>query len=793
MNSTHNVLTTKSPYHKLKYIFGLLGVNSLIVQVVLFREFFVTFLGNELSWGIFFATWLLSGAIGSYIYTTFKFRIKNKNRAILSLFILQSLLFFTEIIIVRIIKTGLGYQPNEIIAIEQIFYITSTLIFIPSFIYGGLFSLTIDFTSDILKEDKVRIAGMVYSFEALGFFFAGILFSFILVTYLTSIEIAAVHFLINLTFGGLFLNKDFLLSERPIYSIKKKLLFKITVLAAVVFLFLAVLTKFNVIEKISDYSYNIQWQGFNFLKQVESKYGKITVVEKNGQFNFFQNNNLSFILPDTLGAEQRVHLVMTFHDNPKSVLMFGGLSEDIKELNKYPLNKITYVELDPLIVETAIRYSDHDDSLFFKDNKIQAFFTDTREFIKNTKEKYDVIILNSQEPNSLFSNRHFTKEFYEQISAKLNKGGIFSFSIYSSPAYISSAMYFMQSSIYQTLASSFDNIRLMSSGSLTFISSNDKNLKEMDNKILFDRFLSKELDNTYFNEYLFLDLIENEKNEKRESLLKSEARDIINTDLNPKTYMLNILLLGEESDSVVTKIFNWLFLNEEKNSVIYVLIFILFIIFIIYYIMRCGQKPYLDLYLIVFTSGFVSISIEILMLLLFQILFGYVYYKIGLLIAVFMLGLFIGSYLGNTCFTRAEQHKLERVIIVVEAVFLIYLSITYNFLTEPLIELLSKYNFIIFILLFLASFLAGLEFPMANSLLIGGNKSDSGSSLYIKTGGRLYAFDLFGACIGSAMLTLLFIPFFGICKTVTFLILIKGYSMIFVSTRMLTMRAWRSR
>jgi spermidine synthase len=779
--SSNNGLTIKHPYYKLKYLFGLLGVNSIIVQIILFRELFVTFSGNELSWGIFFATWLLAGALGSFTYTVLKLDINDKRRAIFVTFIFQALIFFLEIIIVRIIKTKLGYTPNEALRIEDIFMMTSGLIFLPPFIFGAMFSTIVDFTSDILKKNRHQIAGMVYSFEAFGCFVAGILFSFIFVTFLTSIEISVILFLLNLIYGYLLLNKDFLLSRTPFYLIPKKLLLKVTLLASVSIFVTTLLFQLNIFNKIDNYSYKVQWKGLNFIKQIESKYGKITVTEKSGQHNFFENSNLSFIIPDIQGVEEKVHLVMSYHDNPKTVLLLGGISQEIKELYKYDLDNITFVELDPLLLETAAKFMSHDYSLYFKERSVTSVFTDTRRYIKNTDEKYDVIILNSGEPNTLFANRYFTKEFYDRVKMRLNDGGIFSFSVTSSPNYLSGSMYFMQSSIYQTLRAAFKNIKLISSGSLTFIASEDADLSSLDELTLFDRFTSRDLNNIYFNEYLFLDLVSSEKNNRREALLISEEKEIINTDFNPKTYMLSILLLGEESGSYVTKMFKWLFLKDNKDYIIYAFIVLLGLIFLLAFFYRKDKVSH-TMHFVVFTSGLTSISMEILLLFTFQIIFGYVYYKIGSLIAIFMLGLSLGSYIGNTYFIKSTYNRL-RLLTALELTYLIYLICTYYFLMGQNLELILRSNVIIFTLLFTAAFISGLEFPLANTLVISNNTAQD-SSLYFKTGGKLYAADLFGSCMGSLLITLILIPFFGVSNSFIFLVSIKALSFMLTFLRL---------
>jgi hypothetical protein len=43
------------------------GFSGIVAEVVLFREFFIVFSGNELSMGIVIGNWLLLQAAGSYI------------------------------------------------------------------------------------------------------------------------------------------------------------------------------------------------------------------------------------------------------------------------------------------------------------------------------------------------------------------------------------------------------------------------------------------------------------------------------------------------------------------------------------------------------------------------------------------------------------------------------------------------------------------------------------------------------------------------------------------------------
>jgi hypothetical protein len=51
----------------LKVSLLIMGVSGIVTQIILLREFLVSFLGNELTVGIILANWLILEAIGSFI------------------------------------------------------------------------------------------------------------------------------------------------------------------------------------------------------------------------------------------------------------------------------------------------------------------------------------------------------------------------------------------------------------------------------------------------------------------------------------------------------------------------------------------------------------------------------------------------------------------------------------------------------------------------------------------------------------------------------------------------------
>ena len=109
-------------------------------------------------------------------------------------------------------------------------------------------------------------------------------------------------------------------------------------------------------------------------------------------------------------------------DARKVLLVSGGISGTAREILKYHVSRVDYVELDPLILELGRKYLP--DNL--ADRRIRVINTDGRLFIKQTGEKYDVAIMDVPAPSTAQLNRFYTVEFHgrSQAGAFQGRGGV---------------------------------------------------------------------------------------------------------------------------------------------------------------------------------------------------------------------------------------------------------------------------------------------------------------------------------------------------------------------------------
>jgi spermidine synthase len=85
------------PDLRVKFSVIILGFTSIITQIVLIREFFSVFNGNELVTGIFLANWMLLTGAGAYFGKTLKKYFLNFENFSLSHFVIGSLPIITAV------------------------------------------------------------------------------------------------------------------------------------------------------------------------------------------------------------------------------------------------------------------------------------------------------------------------------------------------------------------------------------------------------------------------------------------------------------------------------------------------------------------------------------------------------------------------------------------------------------------------------------------------------------------------------------------------------------------------
>lgn len=159
----------------------------------------------------------------------------------------------------------------------------------------------------------------------------------------------------------------------------------------------------------------------------KTKYQKVDIIdtETYGKILFLDNLLMKTDRDGHIINEMIVHVPMMVGRKKKKVLVIGaGEGFTASELLKYPyIEKIDVVDIDKDFVEIS-KGIYPEKTKAFENKKVSLFIADGLEFIKQAKEKYDVIFVTPTDPANL-SSPLFTDEFYKLCFDNLADDGIF--------------------------------------------------------------------------------------------------------------------------------------------------------------------------------------------------------------------------------------------------------------------------------------------------------------------------------------------------------------------------------
>jgi spermidine synthase len=119
------------------------------------------------------------------------------------------------------------------------------------------------------------------------------------------------------------------------------------------------------------------------------------------------------------------HVALNTHPNPENVLVIGGGDGGaIREIVKNPkVKKATLVEIDERVIEVSKQYLPEISSALQGNSKVEILVDDGIAHVKNFKNAYDVILVDSTEPIGPAEGL-FALEFYRQIYDSLKEDGL---------------------------------------------------------------------------------------------------------------------------------------------------------------------------------------------------------------------------------------------------------------------------------------------------------------------------------------------------------------------------------
>jgi len=470
-----------------------------------------------------------------------------------------------------------------------------------------------------------------------------------------------------------------------------------------------------------------------------------------------------------------VHFALSQSSDPKAVLLIGsGIAGLAGEILKHPVSELDYVELDPELINMAKDNVPSEKLAFLEDKRLHLLHQDGRLFIKQKKAAaYDVIIASLGDPYTAQINRFYTLEFFQEIKQSLSSSGIFSFSLSASENFLNREQKQFLSSIYKTLGRVFAEVKMIPGDTVYFLAANEEGILTYEHKKLMRRLKRRGVKTKFVREYyLFAKMSEDRISYLEESI--DQAKDVkINTDFHPISYYYDMVLWSTRFVRPWRKIFSQI--SEFSLWSAFSLAYLAIIVSA--FLRRKKKRPHMPFVLLaVGTTGFAELSFQIVILLAFQIIYGYLYYKLGVILSAFMLGLVLGSRVItsklNTIKNHYELFIKTQVAISCYPLILPFVFLSLNKASGAASVAWLGSNIIFPLLPIVAGFVGGFQFPLANKIILQGNAGVGATS------GLSYGMDLFGSCLGALLVSAFLVPILGLTEVCIMIALLNSAVLI---------------
>jgi spermidine synthase len=737
--------------------FVLIGFAATVGQILVLRELLTVFSGSELAVAVILAAWLFWTALGGLLGG----KISQYRFATQSLFgHLQScggLILTATIFFIRIARLLFHVGAGELVTLGQMIAISFLTLAPFCLLSGSLFSLACSLLAGLIPH-WTRSPGLVYFLEGLGAGIGGLLFSLLLIHHFNAIQITAAISLF-LCISGFVLTLQS--SRRPWLHYPVFIISFLTLLA--------VQQQSTNLDRISR---QWQWVGFHLVASEETIFGHIAVVEKENQLSFFETGLWNFAVPDRLSAEEAVHYAILQHPEPKSILLIGGgVSESLGQLLQHPsVRQVDYVELDPSLIELGKSYLPVQVTAALESPRVVVHNEDGRRYLAQTSKLYDAILVNLPEPHTAQINRFYTIEFFRLAASRMRAGGVFFFTASASETALGPTRAKYLKLLHRTALSVFAEVVIFPGQTARYFCSNSLGSLTSRPETLVERIQQRHLQLLYVQDHFMLWDLSPLRQETFMAMVDQATEVGVNSDLNLKAYAYNLLMLSSHYYQAIGTIFGFLSKRAIWITTLLLLAAVILLSIRQRFSSQVTQSPTIRVLYGVATFGLTGISLEILIVFAFQVFFGYLYYKIGLLLALFMVGLAGGSFIFSY-YPENRASKLKTLIIfqIILACFCLALALVIiYFRSRPTLGYDNFfYKEAFSFLSLLAGFIGGTHFPLANRLLL------KGQTQVGPVAGLIYGVDLLGSFLGCLLVGLVFIPSVGILQTLFILALLN--------------------
>ncbi len=166
-----------------------------------------------------------------------------------------------------------------------------------------------------------------------------------------------------------------------------------------------------------------------FSKQTRYQQVEIIDTKSYGRCLVLDGKMQSSATDEFIYHEALVHPALLTHPNPRrAFIVGGGEGATLREILRYrSIERVLMVDIDQEVVDCCKVHLPEWHRGSFDDPRVELKFLDARKYLEETKDTYDIIMIDISEPvEEGPAYLLYTKEFYALVMERLTKDGIIS-------------------------------------------------------------------------------------------------------------------------------------------------------------------------------------------------------------------------------------------------------------------------------------------------------------------------------------------------------------------------------
>jgi spermidine synthase len=755
------------------------GFYAMLAQMFITREMLVVFSGNELSIGIALSAWLAAIGLGAAFARLWVERVEVRRLrwllAVLPLW--MALILPAQIALIRGIRAFLSVAVGE--AIPPLSMLgAALLILLPSCAAIGI---AFPCACRLAALERPFAVSRIYRVESFGSMLGGALFSFVLAARWNALLIALFTSLAALLGAAL------LAPERRARRVLSILLLGGAALAACP----------RCLDSLQQRALEFRWRasgvlvrrgapdtGVRLVASLDSRYQNLAVTAMAGQYTLYANGEVMSVFPDPAGYEHAVHFIMAQKPDARRILLLGGNPVGhLPELRRYPAEAIVCVELDEAVGRIVRSVAPAEYRRAMDDSRVKLQIADGPHFVRNCREQFDAILILAPPPTTAALNRYYTLDFYRAVRRLLAPRG-FVYTALDSSERLEVLAAQVTASVYRSLREAFDVVLVTAGAPTQFFASLSDGPLTFDRERLYRQSQSAQLATWFFRPdyFRFADEIDSAKTTFVRQRLDATPAPL-NTDMRPVSYYYYLILWSHIAGSQTEAFLARILAAARSSTAVSVwalagtgaaaAVLLLFVALAVRHTVSRQQAWRRSVSLaVILLTGFATMALEMILILLFQNLYGYIYARLGLIVAIFMLGLVAGARTSESL-ERGTWRQIIARLAAFETLLLMLtaaLPAAMNWMAQTRTGIEGRWlqELLLYACVGLSGWVGGVQFPLVNRIAVMcGSRLGHSAAL-------TDALDHLGAALGSLAVGVIAVPVFGLAGACGLLVLVQA-------------------